>query len=104
MMTIGLMLPENMEESKEGKQRAIDYWIYGDDNWTELAAAWGKDVSEAELRRCGNCEYFDNRVSVLKALDGEAGQGFCRKFEFLCSEAASCQAWESCGEYGMEED
>ena len=103
-MAIGLMLPENMEVSAEGKQRAIDYWLYGDDRWSDLAAAWGKDLSDAELRTCANCEYYDNRVSVLKALDGESGQGFCKKFEFLCSDAASCQAWEGNDIFQMEED
>ena len=104
MMSIGLMLPENMEVSEDGKQRAIDYWMYGDDNFEGLAAAWGKDLATAELKRCANCEYYDNRVSVLKALDGDSGQGFCKKFEFLCSDEASCQAWEGCGEYYSEDD
>ena len=104
MMTIGLMLPENMEVSAEGKQRAIDYWLYGDDRWSDLAAAWGKDVSDAELRTCSNCEYYDNRVSVLKSLNGDSGQGFCKKFEFLCSDKASCQAWEGSDIFHEGED
>ena len=53
--------------------------------------------------RCANCEYYDNRVSVLKALDGDSGQGFCKKFEFLCSDEASCQAWEVNCEWDMED-
>jgi hypothetical protein len=105
MMSLGLMLPTDLEVSDTGKQRAIDYWMYGDENFEELAAAWDTDVATAELKRCANCEYYDNRVSVLKALDGDSGQGFCKKFQFLCSDEASCQAWESCGpEYEMEDD
>jgi hypothetical protein len=102
-MSIGLMMPESMEVSKEGKQRAIDYWMYGDDKFEELAEAWGKEVEDAELMRCANCEYYDNRVTVLKALDGDSGQGFCKKFEFLCSDEASCQAWEGNCEWGMDD-
>ena len=55
----------------------------------------------AELKTCGNCEYFDNRMQTLKALKLEPGTGACTKFKFACSQEKSCQGWDS---REMEED
>ena len=91
------------EVDPKNKARAEEYWMYGQGP-AELAKAWGKDEAVAALKTCGNCEYFNNSARVLKALGGEAGQGACMKFKFMCSQEASCQAWES-GEHGyMEEE
>ena len=81
------------EVSTENKSRAESYWMYGADAG-ELANAWGTTVSSAELKTCSNCEYFDNRARTLKALNAESDQGACTKFKFLCSQEASCQAWD----------
>jgi len=94
------MLGEVPEVSNENKKRAEEYWMYGADV-AELANAWGKPIAMAELKTCGNCEYFDNRMQTLKALKLEAGMGACTKFKFACSQEKSCQGWDS---REMEED
>ena len=94
MLSMGLMIGEVPEVSPKNKKRAEEYWMYGAPA-TELAKAWGVGVSIAELKTCGNCEYFDNRARTLKALKGEPNQGACTKFKFMCSQEASCQAWDS---------
>ena len=78
--------------------------------WMALAKAMQIDEAEARRRRCSNCEYYDN--SVMKQVkmdripwnewDVNAGfRGYCNKFEFICHDLRSCQAWE---EREQEED
>lgn len=71
--------------------------------WQNISAAW--NVTEAEARRqlCANCEYFDNTPKAQKLmeivpfdkydLDG-GGRGICAKFDFICHNLRTCQAWE----------
>lgn len=97
---MGLMFGEVLELSPKNKARAEKYWMYGSSP-EELAKAWGKPVAIAELKKCANCEYFDNKVQTLKAHKLESGMGACKKFLFACSQDAACQAWD-CPE--MEDD
>lgn len=102
-MMMGLMLGGEIPEvDAKNKARAEEYWMYGATP-AELAKAWDKPVAIAELKKCANCEYFDNRVRVLKALNAESGMGACKKFKFLCSQEAACQAWDCADDYGMNE-
>ena len=91
-MKIGLMVGEAPEVDPTNKKRAEQYWMYGSSP-AELAKAWGIDTEWAELKKCTNCEYCDNRKATLKAVDADATQGACMKFNFVCSGDASCQAW-----------
>jgi hypothetical protein len=71
--------------------------------WSKMAKIWG--VSEAEARRhlCANCEYFENTPEMMQAMekipfnafdaDG-GGRGYCHKFDFICHNLRTCQAWE----------
>jgi hypothetical protein len=103
MISMGIMLGgETPEVSPENKARAEKYWLYGADV-SELAKAWGKPVTMAELKTCSNCDYFDNRARTLKTLKAEPNQGACTKFKFLCNQEASCQAWD-CKDTHMEEE
>ena len=103
MMAMGLMIGGEVPEvDPKNKERAVEYWMYGA-TAEELAKAWDKPVEIAELKTCGNCEYFDNRARTLKTLKGEPGQGACTKFKFMCSQEASCQAWDS-KEMEIEDD
>ncbi len=99
---MGLMIGTTYEISDKNKKRAEEYWMYGASP-AELAKAWNKPVEIAELKRCGNCEYFDNSVKVLKAHKLESGQGVCKKFLFACGQEAACQAWD-CPDHMEEED
>ena len=105
-MMMGLMIGEIPEVSPKNKTRAEKYWMYGATP-EELAKAWDKPVAIAELKKCGNCEYFDNRVQTLKALKLESGMGACKKFQFACSQEAACQGWDCPDwekDYEVEED
>ena len=102
MMKIGLMMGATPEVDPKNKKRAEEYWMYGKPV-EELAKAWDKEVEYAKLKKCGNCDYFDNRARTLKALKGEAGTGACLKFKFMCSQDASCQAWD-CKDMEMDEE
>ena len=99
-MKVGLMLGgETPEVDPKNKDRAEEYWMYGATP-EELAKAWDKELSYAKLKKCGNCSYFNNKARTLKALDAEAGMGACMKFKFMCSQDASCQAWD-CEDMGL---
>ena len=103
MMKMGLMIGEVPEVSPKNKKRAEEYWMYGA-SAAELAKAWDKPVSLAELKTCSNCEYFDNSARTLKALGGDADQGACKKFKFMCSQTASCQGWDCDDLFEMEDE
>lgn len=73
------------------------------DFWDSIAQVWDVDSDEARRRLCANCEYFDNRPDTLKALDSVpfnrfdadgGGRGYCHKFDFICHNLRTCQAWE----------
>lgn len=100
MKMMGIMTPATgYEVDPDGRDRAVKYWMYGpeQDNdtqfWEDIADSWGMEVEAAQLQRCSNCDYYDNRVSVLKTFDAPVGTGFCTKFDFLCAEDKTCQMW-----------
>lgn len=118
MMKLGLMIPkEDMPSAKENKEvmeRLAEYWHLGPEvgsdkpgankeYWAELAKVWGVEDSKARRRLCANCEYFDDSPKMLKAMEQipynkfdetGGGRGFCRKFDFICHNLRTCQAWE----------
>jgi len=103
MMKVGLMLGGGTPEvDPKNKERAQEYWMYGASE-EDLAKAWGKELEYAKLKKCGNCHYFNNTARTLKALDAESGMGACMKFKFMCSQDASCQAWD-CNDMGFDVD
>ena len=102
-MKMGLMVGEAPQVDPKNKKRAEEYWMYGATP-EELAKAWGVDKEWAELKKCTNCEYFDNRKTTLKAVGADATQGACIKFNFVCSGEASCQAWDCPSDMYKDED
>jgi hypothetical protein len=97
MMSIGLMVGETPEVDPKNKERATEYWMYGASP-EELAKAWDTEVEYAKLKKCTNCEYFDNRKTTLKAVGADASMGACTKFKFVCSGDQACQAWDCVSE------
>ena len=101
-------------ENKKNTQVVIDDWMLGPENpsnepgsnkpyWMKLAKAMQVDEKEARRRRCSNCEYYDNSTMMQTKMeriprnewDTDAGyRGYCHKFEFICHDMRSCQAWE----------
>ena len=108
-------------ENKKNTQIAIDDWMLGPAKpsnergankpyWMALAKAMQVEEAEARRRRCSNCEYYDNSVMTQIKMDRipwndwdvYAGfRGYCNKFDFICHDLRSCQAWE---EREFEED
>jgi hypothetical protein len=112
-------LPEAMPfitaaENKKNTQVVIENWMLGPENpsnepgankpyWMGLAKAMQVDEKEARRRRCSNCEYYDNSTMMQAKMeripqndwdDGAGYRGYCHKFEFICHDMRSCQAWE----------
>lgn len=112
-------LPEAMPfitaaENKKNTQVVIDDWMLGPENpsnepgankpyWMGLAKAMQVDEKEARRRRCSNCEYYDNSTMMQAQMErihqndwdeGAGYRGYCHKFEFICHDMRSCQAWE----------
>jgi len=101
-------------ENKKNTQTVIDDWMLGPEKpsnepgtnkpyWMALAKAMQVDEKEARRRRCSNCEYYDNSTMMQAKMeriprnewDTDAGyRGYCHKFEFICHDMRSCQAWE----------
>lgn len=108
-------------ENRENTQMVIDDWMLGPEKpsnergankpyWIALAKAMQVEEAEARRRRCSNCEYYDNSVMTQIKMDRipwnqwdvDAGfRGYCNKFDFICHDLRSCQAWE---EREFEED
>lgn len=101
-------------ENKENRDMVVNYWLLGPeiasndpkankDYWTKFAKVIGVEESEARRRLCANCEYFNNTrdmISQMEAIpldkydmDG-GGRGYCHKFDFICHNLRTCQAWE----------
>lgn len=101
-------------ENKKNTQVVIDDWMLGPENpsnepgankpyWMKLAKAMQVDEKEARRRRCSNCEYYDNSTMMQAKMEriprndwdtGAGYRGYCHKFEFICHDMRSCQAWE----------
>lgn len=73
------------------------------DFWIKIAEFWDMPEEEAKLRRCGNCEYFDNTLEAKKAMevvpmsefDKTGGErGYCHKYTFICHDLRVCDQWE----------
>lgn len=101
-------------ENKKNTQVVIDDWLLGPEKpsneptankvyWVALGKAMQVDEKEARRRRCSNCEYFFNdpltqakmdRIPRNQWDDGAGYRGYCKKFDFICHDMRSCQAWE----------
>lgn len=101
-------------ENKKNTKTVIDDWMLGPEKpsneptankvyWVALGKAMQVDEKEARRRRCSNCEYYDNSPMTQAKMeriprnewDTDAGyRGYCEKFDFICHDMRSCQAWE----------
>jgi hypothetical protein len=128
MMMMGLMTPEvELPTAKENDRITswlMEYWHLGPevgspkpgDNkeyWSEMASVWDVPENVARNRLCANCEYFCDTPKMLKAMEvipynkfdeTGGGRGFCKKFDFICHNLRTCQAWEGEEEQDGEDD
>lgn len=80
--------------------------------WVAIAKVWNVEESQARRQKCANCEYFNNTPEMAQAMEAiplndfdveGGGRGYCHKFDFICHNLRTCQAWER-KDYEMEED
>lgn len=81
------------------------------DYWSKMALIWNVTEEKARTQLCANCEYYNNSSDMMLQmnqiplnsfdLDG-GGRGFCVKFDFICHNLRTCQAWEP-KEFKMED-
>jgi hypothetical protein len=110
------------QENKKNTKVVIDDWMLGPENpsnepsankeyWIALGNAMQVDEKESRRRRCSNCEYYDNSTMMQAKMeriprndwDTNAGfRGYCNKFDFICHDLRSCQAWEE-REFNIED-
>lgn len=71
--------------------------------WSKMAKVWDIPERDARHQMCANCEYFDNTPEAMKLMDAipltsfdmdGGGRGYCTKFDFICHNLRTCQAWE----------
>jgi hypothetical protein len=71
--------------------------------WSKMAKVWDIPERDARHQMCANCEYFDNTPETMKLMDAipltsfdmdGGGRGYCTKFDFICHNLRTCQAWE----------
>jgi len=71
--------------------------------WSKMAKIWSIPERDARHRLCANCEYFDNTPETMQLMDAipltsfdmdGGGRGYCTKFDFICHNLRTCQAWE----------
>lgn len=101
-------------ENVQNRQNVTDNWNLGpevatiDPNangayWRRMGTIWGISQQEARRQLCANCEYYDNtverqaemeKIPLDKFDEDGGGRGFCVKFDFVCHNLRTCQAWE----------
>ena len=106
------------EENKANTERTIKEWRLGPlkpsdepaankPYWQDMAKVWNINEAAARRQLCSNCEYFENTPEMIMMMEdiprnsfdtNAGGRGYCHKFEFICHNLRSCQAWE-CKEY-----
>jgi hypothetical protein len=71
--------------------------------WSKMAKVWDIPERDARHQMCANCEYFDNTPETMQLMDAipltsfdmdGGGRGYCTKFDFICHNLRTCQAWE----------
>ena len=127
----GLMAPEYIvPEIVDAKQNSVNMervkrdWNLGPEKaspkpgdnkpyWGNMASIWGVDEAQARRMLCANCEYFEDTPEMMQAMEAipfnaldadGGGRGYCHKFDFICHNLRTCQAWERMGYSGAEQD
>lgn len=102
------------KENVKNRTNVVNNWNLGpektsvqpdanSDYWSMMGDLWEIPEEEARNRFCANCEYFNNTSSMQEQMksipldkydmDG-GGRGYCVKFDFICHNLRTCQAWE----------
>ena len=97
----------NMEMVSErwglGPEKATEEPDANAEFWSGIAEAWQVDEAQARRQLCANCEYFNNTPEMQEKMESipmtafdmdGGGRGYCVKFDFICHNLRTCQAWE----------
>jgi hypothetical protein len=97
-----------MEEWNLGPEEASEDPTANKEYWVKMARVWNITEPEARRQMCANCEYFQNSPVYMEAMedipmnkydmDG-GGRGYCKKFDFICHNLRTCQAWDKGHDY-----
>lgn len=94
-----------------GPEKASEEPTANKEYWVKMAEVWQTSEKEARRQLCANCEYFENTPEMMEEMDvvpfnsfdaDGGGRGYCHKFDFICHNLRTCQAWER-KEYSAEE-
>jgi len=91
------------EDWNLGPEKASEDPMANSSYWQHMAEVWQTTEEQARRMLCANCEYFDNTPDALASTDNVSfnkydadggGRGWCHKFDFICHNLRTCQAWE----------
>jgi hypothetical protein len=99
------------KELAKNRENCKEYWMLGPEKvnqpnseyWRKLGNIWRISPDQAKRNLCANCEYFNDSPDMLAQMESVpeddydkdgGGRGFCQKFDFICHNLRTCQAWE----------
>lgn len=102
------------QKNVRNRDNVIKNWALGPDKasvdpkanapyWQKMAGLWDVDEAQARRQLCANCEYFNNTPYMQEQMEAipldqfdrdGGGRGYCTKFDFICHNLRTCQAWE----------
>jgi hypothetical protein len=99
------------EENAKTRTFLMENWNLGPektaqpnmDYWRKLSKAWRIAPEQAKRNLCANCEYFNDSPDMLAKMESVpedqfdkdgGGRGWCSKWDFICHNLRTCQAWE----------
>ena len=108
------------EENAKTRDFLIKNWMLGPDRtnqpntdyWRKISVTWRISPDQARRNLCANCEYFNDSPDTLAKMESVpedrfdkdgGGRGWCSKWDFICHNLRTCQAWEK-GEQPETED
>lgn len=104
----------SVEQNNANRDNVVENWHLGpekasvqpganSDYWQQMGELWGVDEAQARRQLCANCEYYDNTPAMQEQMEAipldkfdqdGGGRGYCVKFDFICHNLRTCQAWE----------
>jgi hypothetical protein len=99
------------EENAKTRTFLMENWNLGPektaqpntDYWRNLSKIWRIAPEQAKRNLCANCEYFNDSPDMLAKMESVpedqydkdgGGRGWCSKWDFICHNLRTCQAWE----------
>ena len=99
------------EENAKTRTFLMENWNLGPektaqpnmDYWRKLSKVWRIAPEQAKRNLCANCEYFNDSPDMLAKMESVpedqydkdgGGRGWCSKWDFICHNLRTCQAWE----------